>query len=275
MLSAPCRGGKGECQRAGAVARTCLAVFDGPSRALDSSTMASVTPAGGDGPGERTITVALADDSLLMREALDNLLGAADDVEVVALCTDRDSLLAAIEAERPDVVVTDIRMPPSDSNEGLQVAETLRREHPEIGVVLLSQFADPQYGIALFDNGSDRRAYLLKEHIQYRGQLVSAIRTVAHGGSVIDPKVVEGLFAARRREERSQLAQLTPRELEILGLVARGQNNQAIADELVLSKRAVEKHINEIFHKLGLSSAPDISQRVKATLIYLSETGSS
>jgi DNA-binding NarL/FixJ family response regulator len=237
--------------------------------------MASTTPAGGDGPGDRTIKVALADDSLLMREALDNLLGAADDLEVVASCGDRDSLLAAIEAERPDVVVTDIRMPPTDSTEGLQVAEALRREHPDIGVVLLSQFADPQYGIALLDHGSDRRAYLLKERVQYRGELVSAIRTVARGGSVIDPKVVEGLFAARRRDERSQLAQLTPRELEILGLVARGQNNQAIADELVVSKRAVEKHINEIFHKLGLTSAPDISQRVKATLIYLAETSSS
>ena len=237
--------------------------------------MASTTSAGGDRPGEQPIKVALADDSLLMREALDNLLGAADDVEVVASCGDRDSLLAAIEAEPPDVVVTDIRMPPTDSDEGLQVADALRREHPEIGVVLLSQFADPQYGIALLDHGSARRAYLLKEHIQYRGQLLSAIRTVAHGGSVIDPKVVDGLFAARRRDELSQLAQLTPRELQILGFVARGQNNQAIADELVLTKRAVEKHVNEIFHKLGLTSAPDISQRVKATLIYLAETGSS
>lgn len=237
--------------------------------------MASATPAEGEGPDERTIRVALADDSFLMREALDNVLGAAGGVEVVAACGDRDSLLAAIEAEHPDVVVTDIRMPPTDSDEGLQIAETLRREHPDIGVVLLSQFADPQYGIALLDHGSDRRAYLLKERIQYRGQLVSAVETVAHGGSVIDPKVVEALIAERHRDVRSQLAQLTPRELQILGFVARGQNNQAIADDLVLTKRAVEKHINEIFHKLGLSSAPDISQRVKATLIYLAETSSS
>jgi DNA-binding NarL/FixJ family response regulator len=163
-------------------------------------------------------------------------------------------------------------MPPTDSDEGLQVAETLRREHPEIGVVLLSHFADPQYGIALLDHGSDGRAYLLKERIQYRGQLVSAIKTVAQGGSTIDPKVVEALIAESDRSERSQLAELTPRELEILGFVARGQNNQAIADELVLTKRAVEKHINEIFRKLGLTAVPDISQRVKATLIYLAET---
>jgi DNA-binding NarL/FixJ family response regulator len=234
--------------------------------------MVSVPQPSGEGPAERTIRVAFADDSLLMREALDHVLGAADDMEVVASCGDRDSLLAAIEAERPDVVVTDIRMPPSDSDEGLQVAETLRREHPDIGLVLLSQFADPQYGIALLDHGSDGRAYLLKERIQYRGQLVSAIKTVAQGGSTIDPKVVDALIAESHRSESSQLAELTPRELEILGFVAGGQSNQAIADELVVTKRAVEKHINEIFRKLGLNAMPDISQRVKATLIYLAET---
>jgi DNA-binding NarL/FixJ family response regulator len=234
--------------------------------------MASATPADGEGPDERTIRVALADDSFLMREALDHVLSAADGVEVVSACGDRDSLLAAIEAEHPDVVVTDIRMPPTDSDEGLQIAETMRREHPDIGVVLLSQFADPQYGIALLDHGSDRRAYLLKERIQYRGQLVSAIKTVAQGGSTIDPKVVEALIAESHRSESSHLAELTPRELEILGFVASGQSNQAIADELVVTKRAVEKHINEIFRKLGLNAAPDISQRVKATLIYLAET---
>jgi DNA-binding NarL/FixJ family response regulator len=237
--------------------------------------MASATLAGGEGSGERTIRVAVADDSLLMREALHNLLGAADEVEVVASCADRDSLLAAIETERPDVVVTDIRMPPNDSDEGLQVARMLRRERPEVGVVLLSQFADPHYGIALLEHGSERRAYLLKERVQYRGQLVSAIGTVANGGSVIDPKVVEALIAERHRNANSPLAHLTPRELEILGFVARGQSNQAIADELVLTKRAVEKHINEIFHKLGLTSVPNISHRVKAALIYLAETSTS
>jgi DNA-binding NarL/FixJ family response regulator len=217
------------------------------------------------------IRVAFADDSLLMREALDSVLGAVDEIEVVASCSDRDSLLAAIEAERPDVVVTDIRMPPTNRDEGLQIAAALRREHPQIGVVLLSQFADPQYGIALLDHGSDGRAYLLKERIQYRAQLVSAIKTVAQGGSTIDPKVVEALIAESHRSESSQLTELTPRELQILRFVAGGQSNQAVADELVVTKRAVEKHINEIFRKLGLSAAPDISQRVKATLIYLAE----
>ena len=237
--------------------------------------MASAPVTDSQGSAQRTIRVAFADDSLLMREALDNVLGDADDIEVVASCGDRDSLLAAIEAERPDVVVTDIRMPPADSDEGLQIAERLWREHPETGVVLLSQFADPQYGVALLEHGSDGRAYLLKERIQYRGQLVSAIRTVAQGGSMIDPKVVEALIAERHRVECSQLAELTARELEILRLVAGGQNNQAIADEVVVTKRAVEKHINEIFRKLGLNAVPDISQRVKATLIYLAETSGS
>jgi DNA-binding NarL/FixJ family response regulator len=248
--------------------------FDGALRARDSATVASEKPADGGDPGETTIRVAIADDSLLIREALDNRLGAADGVEVVASCADRDALLAAIEAEDPNVVVTDIRMPPTDSDEGLEVALMLRRDRPEIGVVLLSQFADPQYGIALLEDGAERRAYLLKERVQYRGQLVSAIRTVANGGSLIDPKVVEALIAARQRNERSPLSQLTPRELQILGMIACGQNNQAIADELVLTKRAVEKHINEIFRKLELTSVPDISQRVKATLIYLAETNS-
>ena len=137
--------------------------------------------------------------------------------------------------------------------------------------MVLSQFADPRYGLALLEDGSDGRAYLLKERIQHRGQLVNAIETVAQGGSVIDAKVVEGLIAERTRAERSPLTELTPRELEILALVARGHSNQAIADELVLTKRAVEKHINAIFLKLGLTEALDVSRRVKATLIYLAE----
>jgi DNA-binding NarL/FixJ family response regulator len=218
------------------------------------------------------IRVVLADDSYLVREALKHVLAAAEGIEVVATCEDRDSLLAAIETEHPEVVVTDIRMPPSDTDEGLQVAETLRRTHPQIGVVVLSQFAEPRYGLALLDTGSDGRAYLLKERIQHRGQLVSAIETVAHRGSVIDAKVVEGLISARRRAERSPLAELTPRELEILAFVARGHRNQAIADELILTKRAVEKHINAIFLKLGLTEAMDVSRRVKAALIYLAES---
>ena len=221
--------------------------------------------------GEPTIRVVLADDSYLVREALHHVLAAAGGIEVVASCHDRRSLSHAIEAERPDVVVTDIRMPPSESDEGLQVAADLRHTHPEVGVVLLSHYSDPRYGLALLDGGSDGRAYLLKERIQHGGQLVTAIQTVAEGGSMIDAKVVETLISARRRVERSPLGELTPRELEILAFVARGHSNQAIADELVLTKRAVEKHINAIFLKLGLTEALDVSRRVKAALIYLGE----
>jgi DNA-binding NarL/FixJ family response regulator len=216
----------------------------------------------------------LADDSYLVREAVTHVLDATDDVEVLEACDDRDSLLRAIEAKKPDVVVTDIRMPPGEGDEGLRVAAELRETHPEIGVVVLSQYAEPQYGLALLEGGSDGRAYLLKERIQHRGQLVSAIHAVAEGGSVIDSKVVETLVEARQRAESSPLAELTARELEILTFVAQGHSNQAIADELVLTKRAVEKHINAIFLKLGLTYATEVSRRVKAALIYLAETDS-
>jgi DNA-binding NarL/FixJ family response regulator len=228
--------------------------------------------ADGHGEPEPAIRVVLADDSYLVREALSHVLAEVDRVELVATCSDRDSLLAAIEARRPDVVVTDIRMPPSDSDEGLQVAAALRTSHPEIGVVVLSQFAEPRYALSLLDGGSDGRAYLLKERIQRGGELVTAIEAVARGDSVIDAMIVDLLIAARKRAERSPLAELTPRETEILEFVARGHNNQAIADELVLTKRAVEKHINAIFLKLGLSNAEDVSRRVKAALIYLAES---
>jgi DNA-binding NarL/FixJ family response regulator len=199
------------------------------------------------------------------------VLEPAERIEVVATCEDGSSLLRAVDSEQPDVVVTDIRMPPSDADEGVRIASALRESHPEIGVVVLSQFADPRYGLALLEHGSDGRAYLLKERIQYRGQLVAAIEAVAAGGSVVDAKVVEALIAERTRAERSPLNDLTPREREILTFVARGHSNQAIADELVLTKRAVEKHINAIFLKLGLTDAADVSRRVKAALIYLAE----
>jgi DNA-binding NarL/FixJ family response regulator len=219
----------------------------------------------------RSLRVVLADDSYLVREALTHVLEAADGIEVVATCRDLDTVLLAVEAELPDVVVTDIRMPPTVTDEGLQISALLRDSHPEMGVVILSQFAEPQYSLALLSAGTDRRAYLLKERVQYRGQLVSAIESVAQGGSVMDAKVVEGLMAARKRAEHSPLNELTPRELEILTFIARGHSNQAIADELVLTKRAVEKHINAIFLKLGLTDAADIARRVKAALLYLAE----
>jgi DNA-binding NarL/FixJ family response regulator len=220
---------------------------------------------------DRTVRVALADDSYLVREALAHVLDGVGGVDVVAMCADRDSLLRAIDEVRPDVVVTDIRMPPGNTDEGLQIAAYLRETHPDIAIVVLSQYSEPRYALALLEHGSDGRAYLLKEHVSRRGQLVAAIEAVARGDSVIDAKVVEALIAARTRAQRSRLSELTPRETEILAFVARGHSNQAIADELVLTKRAVEKHINAIFLKLGLSQAEDVSRRVKAALIYLAE----
>lgn len=220
---------------------------------------------------DRPVRVALADDSYLVREALAHVLDEAPGIEIIASCADLDTLLAAIEEDEPDVVVSDIRMPPTLTDEGLRLAALARERYPEMGVVILSQFTDPSYGLTLLEHGSDGRAYLLKERVQHRGQLISAIVAVAQGGSVFDAKVVESLIEARRRRDDSPLNDLTPRELEILALIARGYSNQAIADELVLTKRAVEKHVNAILLKLRLTGALDVSRRVKAALIYLAE----
>jgi DNA-binding NarL/FixJ family response regulator len=217
------------------------------------------------------LRVVLADDSYLVREAIAHVLSGAPEVEVVATCEDGDELREAIERERPDVVLTDIRMPPSGDDEGIAIARGLRETHPEMGVVVVSQYADPRYGIALLDHGSDGRAYLLKERLHDRAQIVAALLAVAEGDSVVDSKVVEALIAARAAAEASPLAELTQRELEILSEIAQGKSNAAIAEHLVLTKRAVEKHINAIFLKLGLTQAEDFSRRVKAALIYLSQ----
>jgi DNA-binding NarL/FixJ family response regulator len=222
-----------------------------------------------------TLRVVLADDSFLVREALEHVLAAADDIVIVAVCADRDSLVAAIETEVPDVVVTDIRMPPNEGSEGVQVAAELRATHPEIGVVVLSQYLEPRYALDLLAKGSDGRAYLLKERVHDRDALTGAIHATAAGGSVIDPKVVEMLVEARWRSEASLLGALTQREREILSGLAQGKSNPAIAESLGLSKRAVEKHINAIFTKLELPESEDVSRRVKATLMFLAEDGPS
>jgi DNA-binding NarL/FixJ family response regulator len=217
------------------------------------------------------LRVIVAEDSLIVREGLQQLLASSPGIEVTASCGDVESLLEAVRGHRPDVVLTDIRMPPTGTDEGIRVAARLRESHPEIGVVVLSQYADPRYVLSLLESGSDRRGYLLKERVHNRGELVSAIDTVARGGSVIDPKIVEVLVAAKARAERSPLSELTPREYEVLAEIAQGRSNTAIADSLVLTKRAVEKHINSIFMKLGLAGADDVSKRVKATLLFLAE----
>lgn len=217
------------------------------------------------------IRVIAAEDSFVVREFLSAALQHAPRLQLVAVCADRTELDRAIETARPDVVVTDIRMPPSGADEGIRVASRLRESNPEVGVVVLSQYADPTYALALLESGSGRRAYLLKERIRNRKELVAAIEAVADGGSVIDPKIVDMLIEARYRRERSPLAALTPRERELLAEIAAGKSNGAIAESLFLTKRAVEKHVNSIFSKLALPEDQDVSRRVKATLIYLSD----
>jgi DNA-binding NarL/FixJ family response regulator len=216
--------------------------------------------------------VVLADDSLLVREGLAQVL-ARNGIEVVASCDDLPSLLDAVDAEEPDVVLTDIRMPPGQTDEGIQAARLLRDRAPSAGVIVLSQFSDPTYALALLESGSDRRGYLLKERVHDGAQLREAVETVAQGGSVIDPRVVEALVHATTRTQGSPLSELTPRELEVLSEIAQGKSNAAIGDSLVLTKRAVEKHINSIFLKLNLSDAGDVSKRVKAALLFLAEDG--
>lgn len=215
------------------------------------------------------LRVVVAEDSYLVRQGIQRLLERDPDIDLVELCVDLPTTLHAVETRLPRVVVTDIRMPPGNHDEGIQIAAILRARHPEVGVIVLSQYDDPAYAVRLLDGGAAGRAYLLKERLSEPGQLSAAIRQVAAGGSVIDPRVVEGLVAARVRNERSPLAELTPREREVLGLIARGMTNQAIATSLVLSVRVVEKHINAIFSKLELGEESDVHRRVKAVLIYL------
>ena len=220
---------------------------------------------------QRVIRVVIAEDAYLVREAVELILEGAPQIEVVRACEDGTSLLQAVEEERPDAVITDIRMPPSTEDEGIRVAHLLRETHPQIGVVVLSQYAEPRYPLALLEGGSAGRAYLLKESVHDRGQLVAAIEAVVDGESVIDPKVVEVLVEARAREEASPMADLTRREYEVLAEIAKGKSNAAIASSLYLTKRAVEKHINAIFMKLNLSNPDDVSRRVKAALMFLGE----
>jgi DNA-binding NarL/FixJ family response regulator len=218
------------------------------------------------------IRLVLAEDNYLVREGVRRLLETEPDLEVAAVCGDLGSLLAAVDAERPDVVVTDIRMPPGGADEGIQAAERLRETSPEVGVVVLSQYTNPSYALALLEGGSARRAYLLKERVEDLGQIVAAIRAVAAGDSVIDPKVVEALVAENARDAESPLNQLTPREHDVLREMAEGKNNAAIADVLFLTERSVEKVIHSIFLKLGLTWETAVHKRVKAVILYLAES---
>jgi DNA-binding NarL/FixJ family response regulator len=216
-----------------------------------------------------TIRLVLAEDHYLVREGVRRLLDTQSDLEVAAVCGDLESLLRAVESERPNVVVTDIRMPPQGADEGIQAAQRLRETHADMGVVVLSQYAEPRYALALLEGGTGGRAYLLKERVEDAEQLFAAIRLVAAGGSVIDPKVVDELVAENARAAESPLRELTPRERDVLREMAEGKNNAAIAKALFLSERSVEKVIHSIFLKLGLAFEADVHKRVKAVLFYL------
>jgi DNA-binding NarL/FixJ family response regulator len=217
------------------------------------------------------VRVVFAEDNYLVREGTAALLSLSDEVELVATASDLDGLLAAVETERPDAVLTDIRMPPTNTTEGIDAARRIREGHPDVGVVVLSQYSEEDYAYELLKDGAAGLGYLLKERVSDLGELVRALNEVSKGGSVLDPRVVEALVARKDRAAHSPLASLTDREREVLEHMAQGQNNAAIARSLFLTERAVEKHINSLFHKLGLSEEPDVHRRVMAVLAFLRE----
>ncbi|HEY2803856.1 MAG TPA: response regulator transcription factor [Actinomycetota bacterium] len=217
------------------------------------------------------LRVVFAEDNYLVREGTAALLASSEDVELVGTAEDLGGLLAAVVQEKPDAIITDIRMPPTNTTEGIEAAKRIRAEHPEIGVVVLSQFADEAYAYDLLKDGAAGLGYLLKERVADVGELVRALQEVSRGGSVLDPKVVEALVAAKARMASSPLAQLTDREREVLEQMAQGKNNASIAKALFLTERAVEKHINSLFHKLGLSEETEVHRRVMAVLAFLRE----
>ena len=220
-----------------------------------------------------TIRVVLAEDNALLREGISRIIDGESDLDLVGRAADLPELLGLIESTSPDVVVTDIRMPPTGTDEGIQAASWLRENRPDVGVVVLSQYKTPSYALALLETGSAGRAYLLKEHVAGADELAQAVRIVAQAGSMIDPQVVDELIEAKSSRRKSDLSWLTPRESEILSEMATGKSNAAIAASLQVSERAVEKHTNSIFSKLGLSEERDVNRRVKAVLVYLSDPG--
>ena len=217
------------------------------------------------------LRVVVAEDNFLMREGITTVIGLEDELELVASCGSLSELLSAIEDHVPDVVVTDIRMPPTQTDEGIQAASRVRSDHPDMGVVVLSQFVEPAYALRLFEDGSEGRAYLLKERVGDGDDLYEAIRRTSEGGTVVDPKVVNALMADHGREETSVLDRLTEREREVLEQMATGASNAGIGEALFISARSVEKHINAIFTKFDLEQSTETHRRVRAVLVYLGE----
>ncbi|MGA2455868.1 MAG: response regulator transcription factor [Solirubrobacteraceae bacterium] len=220
------------------------------------------------GAGKVRIQVAIVEDSLFVREGLQRMLELDGELEVCAVCEDAAQALAVIERAAPDVVITDIRMPPDHRDEGIRLAERLRVSHPSVGVLVLSQHASPEHAVALLGEDGSGRGYLLKDRVHDLAALTSAIRTVAAGGCQVDSAVLSALMSAPAAQPGT-IAELTPREREILGDIAEGCSNQAIAQRRVLTRGAVEKHATSIFNKLGLAGAKEVNRRVKAVLIYL------
>lgn len=217
--------------------------------------------------------LVIADDSVLVRAGIEALLEPEPGVTVAGRAGSLAELFDAVDEHRPDLVITDVRMPPGLADEGIEAAVRLRRTHPEVGVLVLSQFADPGYLSRLVEDGTARRGYLLKDNLASPGELVSAVELVHRGGSFIDPAVVELLVTRQARQVASPLGQLTPRETEILAAVASGKSNAAIGEALYIGHRAVEKHINSIFAKLGLHDDPASNRRVAAVLLFLQAVG--
>ena len=218
------------------------------------------------------VRVVFAEDNYLVREGTAALLQNSSDVELVGMAASLEELLEKVEELKPEVVLTDIRMPPTNTTEGIDAAKQIRAEHPEIGVVVLSQYAEEEYAYDLLKDGAAGLGYLLKERVSDLDEVVRALNEVSKGGSVLDPKVVEALVSAKDRMAHSPLLKLTEREREVLENMAQGKNNAAIAKSLFLTERAVEKHINSLFHKLGLSEETDVHRRVKAVLAFLRES---
>jgi DNA-binding NarL/FixJ family response regulator len=221
--------------------------------------------------GDR-ISIVIAEDSLLVRDSVARALSTDPDVDVVGVAEDYDAAVELVEKHSPMILVTDVRMPPTSTDEGIRLAQWLRTAHPEVGVIVLSNYADPHYASGLLDGGTEGRGYLLKERVANFDELNDAVRQVAGGGTVLDPQVVEALLAQPR--SASALDRLTAREREVLSELATGFSNRTVAQRLVLSQRAVEKHINSIFAKLELTVDDSVDRRVKAVLMFLNDSGS-